>query len=123
LKISEEDLSGILTKLQSQELVNKEEKDYESNLDLNFEEIIENQIPETPVNYKYTGDVLLFKISMASTDKVLDLFNPEAVERKKCYYPYWLIFYEDGSTDVIDGLTGEKDERLMLEDVLEGLSR
>ncbi|MDI6826473.1 MAG: ATP-binding protein [Candidatus Aenigmarchaeota archaeon] len=123
LKISEKDLSEILTRLQSQELITKEEKEYESNIDLNFEEIIENQISETPVNYKYAGDVLPFKISMASTDKVLDLFNPEAVERKKCYYPYWLIFYDDGSVDVIDALTGEKDERLMVEDVLDGLSR
>jgi hypothetical protein len=120
LKMSEKDLSEILTNLQGQELVSKEENQYESNLNLNFEEIIENQISEPLVNYKYTGDVLPFKISMVSMDKVLDLFSPEAVERKKCYYPYWLIFYDDGNIDVIDALTGEKDERLMIEDALEG---
>jgi hypothetical protein len=112
-----------LTKLQSQELIIKEENNYESELDLNFEEIIENQISETPVNYKYAEDVLPFKISLASTDKVLDLFNPEAVERKKCYYPYWLIFYEDGSIDAIDALTGEKDKNLPVEDVLEEIPK
>jgi len=119
LKMSEKDLSEILTRLQGQELVSKEENQYESNLNLNFEEIIENQISEPLVNYKYTGDVLPFKISMASMDKVLDLFSPEVVDRKKCYYPYWLIFYDDGNVDVIDALTGEKDERLMIEDILE----
>ena len=119
LKIPERDLSEILTRLQSQELISKEENQYESNLDLNFEEIIENQISESPVNYKYTGDVLPFKISMASMDKVLDLFSPEAVERKKCYYPYWLIFYDDGNFDVIDALTGEKDENLQVEDMVD----
>jgi hypothetical protein len=122
LKIPEKDLSEILTKLQSQELIGKEEEEYESNLDINFEEIIDNQISETPVNYKYTGDVLPFKVSLASTDQVLDLFSPEAVERKKCYYPYWLIFYDDGNVDIIDALTGEKDKNISSEDVLDMLS-
>ncbi len=122
LKIPEKDLSEILTKLHGQELIGKEEESYESNLDINFEDIIDNQISETPVNYKYTGDVLPFKVNLASTDQVLDLFSPEAVERKKCYYPYWIIFYDDGSVDVIDALTGEEDKNLPSEDILDMLS-
>jgi len=39
------------------------------------------------------------------------------------YYPYWFIFYDDGSVEVIDALTGEKDEHLMAEDVLDSLAR
>lgn len=74
------------------------------------------------MNYKYTGDVLPFKVNLASTDQVLDLFSPEAVERKKCYYPYWIIFYDDGSVDVIDALTGEEDKNLSSEDILDMLS-
>jgi hypothetical protein len=122
LKIQEKDLSEILTKLQGKELIGKEEENYESNLDINFEEIIDSQISETPVNYKYTGDVLPFKVSLVSTDEVLNLFSPEAVERKKCYYPYWLIFYDDGNVDVKDALTGEEDKNLATEDILDMLS-
>jgi DNA-binding MarR family transcriptional regulator len=121
LKMSEKDLSEILTGLQGQELVSKEENQYESNLNLNFEEIIENQISESLVNYKYTGDVLPFKISIASMDKVLDLFSPEAVERKKCYYPYWVIYYDDGNIDMIDALTGEKDDHIVADDILDSV--
>jgi len=121
LRIKETDLSKILGYLQKLELVSKEGENFESDLDLNFEEIIENQIPDNPVNYKYTGDLLPFKIKLASTDQILDLFSPEAVERKKCYYPYWFIFYDDGGVEVIDALTGEKDKHLMLEDILEML--
>jgi hypothetical protein len=40
-----------------------------------------------------------------------------------CYYPYWFIFYDDGSVDVIDALTGEKDKNLAVEEVLEKLPR
>ena len=86
------------------------------------EEIIEKQIPDNPVNYKYTGDLLSFKVKRAAMNKVLDLFSPEAVERKKCYYPYWFIFYDDGDVDVIDALTGEKEKNLVLEDILGMLS-
>jgi len=122
LKIKDKDLLKILDYLQKQALVSKEGESLESELNLNFEEIIENQIPDNPVNYKYTGDLLPFKVSLSSTDKVLDLFGPDAVERKKCYYPYWFIFYDDGDVDVIDALTGEKDKNLVLEDFLDLLS-
>jgi len=121
LRIKENDLSKILNYLHKQNLISKDGENFESDLDLNFEEIIENQIPDNPVNYKYTGDLLPFKIKLASTDQVLDLFSPEAVERKKCFYPYWFIFYDDGNIEVIDALTGEKDKRLMIEDILEML--
>jgi hypothetical protein len=118
LRIKENDLSRVLDYLQKQKMISTEGENFESDLDINFEEIIENQIPDNPVNYKYAGDLLPFKIKLASTDQVLDLFSPEAVERKKCYYPYWLIFYDDGDIDVIDAITGEKDENLEIEDVL-----
>jgi hypothetical protein len=36
-----------------------------------------------------------------------------------CYYPYWLVFYEDGDVDIIDALTGEKDKNLTPEDILD----
>ncbi len=121
LKISEKDLREILSKLQKRDLVSREENEYESNLNLNFEEIIEKQISENPVNYKYAGELLPFKIKKSRTDNVLDLFSPEAVERKMCYYPYWFIFYDDGNVDVIDALTGEKDKHLISEDILNSL--
>ncbi len=122
LKIKEKDLSKILEKLQKKELISKEDENYEGNLDLNFEEIIENQIPDNPVNYKYAGDLLPFKVKQSVTNGVLDLFGPEAVERKKVYYPYWFIFYEDGSLDAIDAVTGEKDESLVEENILDNVS-
>jgi hypothetical protein len=122
LKIKDKDLSKILNYLQKQELVSREGESFESELNLNFEEIIENQIPDNPVNYKYAGDLLPFKVRLSSTNKVLDLFSPDAVERKKCYYPYWFIFYDDGDIDVIDAITGEKDKNLVVEDVMEMLS-
>jgi hypothetical protein len=118
LKVSDKDLIEILGKLQKQDLISKEEEQYESNLNLNFEEIIEKQISDNPVNYKYTGETLPFKIKKSNTDEVLDLFSPEAVERKMCYYPYWFIFFDDGTFDVIDALTGEKDKNLISEDIL-----
>jgi DNA-binding Lrp family transcriptional regulator len=118
LKVSDKDLIEILGRLQRQDLISKEEGQYESNLNLNFEEIIEKQISDNPVNYKYTGETLPFKIKKSNTDEVLDLFSPEAVERKMCYYPYWFIFYDDGTFDVIDALTGEKDKNLISEDIL-----
>ena len=118
LKISEKDLKNIINKLRMQELISKEEDKYESNLNLNFEDIIEKQITENPVNYKYAGDILPFKIKKSRTDDVLSLFSPEAVERKMVYYPYWFVFYDDGTYDVIDALTGEKDKNLISEDIL-----
>jgi len=119
LKISYDDLTGIMSKLQKQDMISKEDSEYDSNLNLNFEHIIENQISENPVNYKYAGDLLPFKVKKSQTNKVLDLFSPEAVERKMVYYPYWFIFYEDGTVDVIDALTGEKDKHLISEDMLD----
>ena len=123
LKISGKDLGNILTGLRRQELVSKEDGEYESNLNLNFEDIIKDQISENPVNYKYSGEVIPFKVRKISTNKVLDLFSPEAVERKMVYYPYWFIFYDDGSVEVIDALSGENDKNLIVEDVLEKLPR
>lgn len=122
LRIQEKELKEILTKLQEKGLVTREESQYESNLDLNFEDVLKNQITENPSNYKYSGELLPFKIKESSTNPILDLFSPEAVERKKCYYPYWFIYYDDGSIEVIDGLSGEKDERLNPDEVLETLS-
>ena len=122
LKISEDELKKILSKLINMGLVSREGDEYESNLEVNFEEIIENQLSETPVSYKYAGETLPFKVKRDLTTKVIELFNPEKVEIKKCYYPYWLVFYDDGSVDVIDALSGEKDEYLMVEDILELIS-
>jgi hypothetical protein len=118
LKIPVKDLDKILSHLRREELVSKEDREYESNLNLNFEDIIKNQISENPVNYKYSGDVIPFKVKKVSTNKVLDLFSPEAVDRKMIYYPYWFIFYDDGTVEVIDALTGEQDKNLILEDIL-----
>ena len=121
LRIPVKEVKEILDKLQEKGLVVKEEGEYESNLVLNFEDVIENQISETPVSYKYAGELLPFKVKEANTSKILDLFRPEAVERKKCYYPYWFVYYDDGSIEVIDGLSGEKDERLNPDEILEFL--
>jgi hypothetical protein len=114
LKISDKDLNDILQKLVGQDFISKEDDKYESNLNLNFEDIIEKQINENPVNYKYTGDLLPFKIKKSHTDEVLSLFSPEAVERKMVYYPYWFVFYDDGTYEAIDALTGEKDKNLII---------
>jgi hypothetical protein len=119
LKISGKHLEKIVSKLEKKDLLVKEDKQFDSNLVLNFEDIMENQISENPVNYKYSGELLPFKIKKSKTNKVLDLFNPNAVERKMIYYPYWFVFYDDGTVDVIDGLSGEKDETLASEDILE----
>ena len=119
LKISEKDLSDILNILIGKGLASKEDTDFESAIDLNFEDVIENQITENPVNYKYSGENLPFKVNKIHTNEVLNLFNPDSVEMKMCYYPYWLIFYEDGDVDIIDALTGEKDKNLTPEDILD----
>jgi len=118
LKISDKDLKDIIENLERREFISKEDEKYESSLTLNFEDIIEKQINENPVNYKYTGEVLPFKIKKTHTDEVLSLFSPEAVERKMVYYPYWFVFYDDGTYEAIDALTGEKDKNLISEDIL-----
>jgi len=121
LKINNTDVETILANLKRRSLVSREGKNWESDLNLNFEDVIEHQMLEEAVNQKRRGDLIPFKVTKSSTNKVLDLFAPKAVERKKCYYPYWFIFYEDGDVDIIDALTGEKDKHLMDEDVLEKL--
>jgi DNA helicase HerA-like ATPase len=112
LKIKDTELLKILESLEKDKLVEVENKEYKSTLDLNFEEIIENQITEDLVSYNYSGEMIPFKVDMKKTDKVLDLFKPHEVERKKCYYPFWLIFYNDGDVHVVDSLTGLKDKHL-----------
>lgn len=112
LRIKDNELGKILEFLKKKKLVKTENKEYKSVLDLNFEDIIENQIGEETVGYKYSGDLLPFKVKMKDTDLILDLFNPDEVERKKCYFPFWLIFYNDGNVDVVNSLTGIKDKDL-----------
>jgi len=112
LRINERKLGNIIEKLEGKKLISKENEEFKSNIKLNFEQIIESQIAEDTVSYKYSGEKLPFKIGKLDTNKVLDLLNPDEVERKKIYYPYWLIFYEDGNVDVVDALTGEKDKFL-----------
>jgi hypothetical protein len=31
------------------------------------------------------------------------------VERKIAYYPFWVLFFDDGNVEVVDAVTGEKD--------------
>ena len=122
LKMSESGVNNILVDLIRQDLVKKDKDIYKSMLNLNFGEIIENQITESTVNYKYSGEMLDFNVTKEDTKKVLDLFRPNAFERKKCYYPYWFIFYDDGNVDIVDALTGKKDKFLMKTDILDNLS-
>lgn len=122
LKMKESKLRNILVDLARQDLVIRDKEKYQSALGLNFEEVIENQLSEAAVNYKYSGSVLDFNVTEQDTKKVLDLFRPNAFERKKCYYPYWFIFYDDGNVDVFDALTGKKDKFLMENDFIEKLN-
>ena len=73
------------------------------------------------VAYKYTGEVVQSKVKNDVINKVLDLFNPDGVERKLCYYPYWILFYNNGNVEILDALTGEKDEYLKNKSILNNL--
>lgn len=121
LKIKEKELMDILTNLRKLNLISLEHTDFKSNLVLNFEEIFENQLTENTVTYKYAGEILAPKFKKDITNKLLDLFNPDAVERKICYYPYWVLFFSDGNVEIIDALTGEKDEYLKNKNILDDL--
>lgn len=121
LKIPDNKVLGIIKSLEERKLITEENEEFRSSLSLNFEEIIEKQITENLVSYKYAGDIIPFKVDRSSTDGVLSLFNPNAVERKMCFYPYWVVFYDDGNIDVIDAMTGDKDEFIIKEDFIDNL--
>ena len=112
LRIKEKDLEKILERLVEKDIIKEENKEYKSLLKINFEEIVKNSLSNETVTYKHAGELIPFKVNEAGTNRILDLFNPDQVERKKLYYPYWLIFYDDGKVDVVDSLTGEKDDYL-----------
>ncbi len=112
LKIKEKNLTKIIGSLKKKDLIKEENDEYESLLKINFEDVVNHQLSGDTVSYKHSGELMPFKISTIKTNKVLDLFNPDEIERKKLYYPYWLIFYDSGKVDVVDGLTGERDDFL-----------
>ena len=112
LKIKEKNLTKILDSLIEKDLLKEENNEYESLLKINFEDVVNHQLSGDTVSYKHSGELMPFKISAIKTNKVLNLFNPDEIERKKLYYPYWLIFYDSGGMDVVDGLTGERDDFL-----------
>jgi len=112
LKIKEKNLTKIIESLKKKDLIKEENNEYESLLKINFEDVVNHQLSGDTVSYKHSGELMPFKISAIKTNKVLDLFNPDEIERKKLYYPYWLIFYDSGGVDVVDGLTGERDDFL-----------
>jgi len=112
LKLKEKNLEKIIETLKEKDLIKEQNKEYESLLKINFEKVVKNPLSGDTVGYKHAGELVPFKISKMSTNKFLDIFNPDEVERKKLYYPYWLIFYDDGKVDVVDGLTGERDDYL-----------
>jgi len=117
LRIKEKELENILSGLEKHGLISATGSEFKSKLDINFKEIIENQLGNELVGYKYSGELISFKVDLRSTDKVLELFSPDAVERKKCYYPFWFVLYEDGSLDVVDALTGVKSKYFVQESV------
>ncbi len=121
LKISERELANIVTKLRALHLVTAENLQLKSKINLNFEDVMDNQLSEPTVSYKYTGEVVQAKIKDDLVEKVLDLFNPDGFEKKLCYYPYWVLFYNNGNVEIVDALTGEKDEYLKGKDVIDHL--
>lgn len=112
LRIKEQELMDILTKLKKMSIISMEGVEFKSNINVNFEEILENQITESTVSYKYAGEIVNPKIKKEITTKILDIFNPDAVDRKMCFYPYWILILSDGTIEIIDALTGEKDDYL-----------
>ncbi|MBD3155730.1 MAG: DUF87 domain-containing protein [Candidatus Aenigmarchaeota archaeon] len=112
LKINENRLSKIIESLGKKDLIMERGNEYQSLLKINFEDIVKNPLEDDTVDYKHTGQLVDFKVSEKDTNKVLDIFNPDMVDRKKLYYPFWLIFYDDGRVDVVDALTGERDDYL-----------
>ena len=121
LKINDNELMNILTGLRKKGIVSMDGMQFKSNIKANFEDIIEKQISETPVSYKYSGDVLEPKVKKDIIPKVLDIFNPDAVDKKMAYYPYWLLLLTDGTVEVIDALTGEKDEYLKSAGIIDNI--
>lgn len=112
LKINENRLNKIIETLGEKDLIMERGDEYQSLLKINFEDIVKNPLEDDTVDYKHTGELVDFKVSERDTNKVLDIFNPDMVDRKKLYYPFWLIFYDDGRVDVVDALTGERDNYL-----------
>src|SRR3989338_661028 len=121
LKISEKELMDIMSRLKRLNLVEMELLEFKSNIDLNFEEILEHQISESTVSYRYSGEVIPSKIRRDFLDKILDLFNPNEFENKMCYYPYWIMFHSDGNVEIIDAITGQKDDYLKNKNILDNL--
>ena len=112
LKINENRLDKIIDSLRARDLIKERGEEFESLLNIKFENIVKNPLSDDTVDYKHTGELVDFKVSEKDTNKVLDIFNPDMVDRKKIYYPFWLIFYDDGRVDVVDALTGERDDYL-----------
>jgi hypothetical protein len=112
LKINENRLRKISDSLRQKDLIKERGEEFESLLSIKFENIVKNPLSDDTVDYKHTGELVDFKVSEKDTNKVLDIFNPDMVDRKKLYYPFWLIFYDDGRVDVVDALTGERDDYL-----------
>lgn len=121
LKIKEQELMDILTRLKKKGIISMEGVEFKSNIHVNFEEIFENQITESTVAYKYAGEVISPKIKKEVTTKILDIFNPDAVDRKMCFYPFWILMLSDGTVEIIDALTGEKDEYLKNSSFIENI--
>ncbi|MEM5793309.1 MAG: ATP-binding protein [Candidatus Aenigmatarchaeota archaeon] len=112
LKIGRTELQKILSILEEKDMIKEENKTYKSLIKINFEEIVKSPLKKDTVTYKHSGELVPFKMNEGYVNRVLSLFSPDAVERKKLYYPYWLIFYDDGKVDVVDALTGERDDFL-----------
>ncbi|MCS7135226.1 MAG: ATP-binding protein [Candidatus Aenigmarchaeota archaeon] len=122
LKIKEEELMDILSFLKKKNIVLMDGMLFKSNLKVNFEEILEKQIQEAPLSYKYTGEVIEPKVKKEIIPKILDIFNPDAVDKKTAFYPFWILVLSDGTVEVVDGLTGEKDEYLKSTGFIDNIS-
>ncbi|MEM5799737.1 MAG: ATP-binding protein [Candidatus Aenigmatarchaeota archaeon] len=112
LKIKDDELMNILTLLKKKGIVSMDGMLFKSNIKADFEDIIEKQIVEAPMSYKYAGEAIQPKIKKDIIPKVLDIFNPDAVDKKTAFYPFWILYLSDGTIEVVDALTGEKDEYL-----------
>ena len=121
LKIKDDELMNILTVLKKRGIVSMDGMLFKSNIKANFEDIIEKQINEQPISYKYAGDVVNHKIKKDILPKILDIFNPDAVDKKSAFYPFWILYLSDGTIEVVDGLTGEKDEYLKTTSFIDNL--
>jgi len=101
-----------LEELQKNELIATDGFLYKSNINVDFAEVIENQITDDVGPVKDKGELLTYGIEKEKAKSMLSIFQPDYYEIKQCYYPYWVVETGTGDVVVIDALTGKMDDTL-----------